>query len=315
MRRLTAADSWYLYAETERVHTHVTGAVVLDPSTSPDTFDFATLRTHIEAVAPMLDGFRQRLVEIPFGIDHPLWADDSDLDLDQHLRHHRLPVPGGDAELAAFIGEFSSTQFDRGRPRWEMAYVDGLMNGRAALVARMHHAIIDGVTGVDMMAYLLSLTPEGAPMPIDDPGATPTWSPEPLPGPVSRMIGAGLSRLTQPRRPVRALRRTGTGVARAAMAILGTRRSGGTLAGPFEGPVPRGTVPSAPGGQWPSARRRSRRCGKPRPPSPSPSTTSCSGHAPWDCAGSSSPPGNRSTARSWRRCPSASTAAPSSGPT
>lgn len=244
MTRLTAADSWFLYAETERVHTHVTGTVVLDPSTSPDPWTPARLRAHIESVAPGLHGFRQRIVDVPFGIDHPLFLDDPDFDLDHHLRTLHLPRPGGDEELAEFIGRFASTQLDRSRPLWEMVVVEGLAGGRVALVAKMHHTIIDGVTGVDMMAYLLSLTPDGEPLPVPgapEPGTSADWAPAPLPGRARRIADATLSRLTTPGRPVGAVTRSASGIARAGASVVSGRirgRSGdaAATAAPFDAP-------------------------------------------------------------------------------
>ncbi len=136
MARMTAADSWFLYAETETVHTHVTGAVVLDPSTSPVPFDIERLAAHVASVIPPLAGFRQRLVTVPFGVDHPTWIDDPDFDLDRHVTRHRLAVPGGDEELADLVGRFSSSQLDREAPLWEVILVEGLADGRLALVAK-----------------------------------------------------------------------------------------------------------------------------------------------------------------------------------
>ena len=234
MDRMTGADSWYLYAETERVHTHVTGAVVLDPSTSPERFDLARLRAHVEAVVPPLADFRQRLVEVPFGVDHPVWVEDPDFELDSHVAEHRLGGAGGDEELAEFIGAFSSTQLPRDAPLWQIVLVEGLAEGRFALVAKMHHAIMNGSTGVDLMQYLLSLSPDEDPAPVqlDEAGDPPA----PVPGRTRVLLDAGISRISNPGRALRAGWRAGSGVVRGARTTLARRGEGATMAGPFAAP-------------------------------------------------------------------------------
>ena len=234
MERLDPADSWFLYLETQTVHLHVVGVVLLDPSTAPDGLDFRRLRRHVAERLHLLPSFRHRLIEVPFGIDHPVWIEDPDFALDDHLHHHVLPGPGGRQELAAFVGAFCSQQLDRAKPLWDMVYVDGLADDRAALVTKIHHTLVDGITGVGIMANLLDTSPDTRPVPADHderPRA------EPVPSALEAAWDATLNRLSNPLRPLRAAARTGLSVAGAARTTLASRLGGGEqAAGPLDAP-------------------------------------------------------------------------------
>ena len=159
MERLTPEDAWFLYLEGPTVHLHVTGLLLLDPSTAPGGFSFHKLRRYITGRLDLMPMLRQRLVEAPLAIDHPSWIDDAAFHVDEHVHLHVLDGAGSMDELAAFVGEFASTQLDRTRPLWELVLVEGLANGNVAIVMKMHHCIVDGVSGMDVMANLLDLTP------------------------------------------------------------------------------------------------------------------------------------------------------------
>src|SRR5690606_9112853 len=130
-------------------------------------FDLDRVRTLLEERLHLLGPFRRRLAWVPFGLAHPVWIEDPDFDLDAHLHHTTLPEPGGVRELAGLVGEVASRPVDRKRPLWELWYVDGLHDdGRlggepgsplVAMVTKIHHAAIDGVTGADLMAQLFDL--------------------------------------------------------------------------------------------------------------------------------------------------------------
>src|SRR3954468_19673800 len=119
MQRLTGLDATFLYMETHTAYMHVAGLMLLDPSTieggftSDNLHDFYASRLHLAAP------FRRRLAEIPLGIHHPLWIEDPDFDLDQHLHHVAVPAPGGPRELAELAADLVSIQLDRDRPLWE----------------------------------------------------------------------------------------------------------------------------------------------------------------------------------------------------
>lgn len=162
--RLSGIDTAFLYGETPSWHMHVSAVSILDPITS-DSFSFERLRAQIESRLPEVPQFRMKLHEVPFGLHRPLLVDDPDFDIDYHIRNIGVPAPGGREQLGNLIGELVSWKLDRSRPLWEMWLIDGLEGGRKALLAKIHHAIIDGVSGSEMATVLLDLEPEPAPRP------------------------------------------------------------------------------------------------------------------------------------------------------
>ena len=186
MQRLTGTEAAFLYLETPSTHMHVTGTLVLDPGSLDGRDPFAEVRRLLEERLHLLPPFRRRLVEVPFGAAHPVWIEDPDFYLDAHLHRWALPAPGGRAELEAVVGDLAGRPLDRSRPLWAMDVVEGLDEGRLAVVARIHHAAIDGVSGAELMASLFDLTPEIAPVP---PPEAP-WEPEELPTEAALLAGA-----------------------------------------------------------------------------------------------------------------------------
>ncbi len=157
--RLSGLDASFLYIETPTLHMHVLFAAVYDPQTVPGGYSFEKLRGTIEARIPEAPVFRRRLVEVPFGLDHPLWADDPDFDIDNHFHRCALPDPGGVEQLCDFVSDVVGRKLDRDHPLWEMWVVEGLQGGRIAVVSKMHHATIDGVSGAELLGVLLDLEP------------------------------------------------------------------------------------------------------------------------------------------------------------
>ncbi len=206
MDRLTGLDGAFLSLESPTTHLQILGALVFDPTEVEGGVDFWAVRSLIADRLGLVPPFRQRMVEVPFGLQHPAMVDDPDFDLDFHVRRARLPEPGGRAELAALVAELASRPLDRGRPLWEFHVVEGLEHGRLAIVPKVHHAIIDGVSGAQVMAAFFDLSPVPAPVPLfgrpADGRATgpthagtppvsggarsgtedPRWSPDSLPG-------------------------------------------------------------------------------------------------------------------------------------
>jgi WS/DGAT/MGAT family acyltransferase len=144
---------------------HVSAVSILDPSTGHD-FSFERLRQQIAERIPEVPQFRMKLHEVPFGLHRPLLVDDPDFDLDFHLRHIGAPAPGGREQLGNLIGELVGWKIDRSRPLWEMWLIDGLEGGRKALLAKIHHSIIDGVSGSELATVLLDIEPDPAPRPV-----------------------------------------------------------------------------------------------------------------------------------------------------
>ena len=171
MEQLGGLDAMFLSCETPTMHMHVCGLLILDTETMGpgDPFDRITimLEARLPAIAPM----RHRLSTVPLNLGRPFWADDPDLHVDRHLRRIVLDPPGDDRQLAELTGEFCSTQLRRDRPLWEMLLVEGLPDKRVALMVKMHHATVDGITGANLLGQLFDLTPEGSPGELTDAGA------------------------------------------------------------------------------------------------------------------------------------------------
>ena len=204
MQRLTGMDATFLYMETPTTHMHVASTIVVDPSTAPEGYSFEKARQLVENRLPLLPPFRRRLVEVPFGLHHPIWIEDPDFDLDYHVRRAALPSPGGRRELEEFAADVMGRPLDRSRPLWEMYIVEGLEDGNIAVVSKLHHAAIDGVSGAELTVNLLDLTPEVAVIPPPDP----PWKPDRVPTDVE-MVGYAMRSLArQPVAAAKAARRT-----------------------------------------------------------------------------------------------------------
>lgn len=231
MERLTGADAAFIYMENEVVHMHVTGVLVLDPTSMVGGYSFEKVRAHLIDRLHLIPPFRRRLLSVPFGIDHPVWVEDPDFDIDNHLHRHKLRRPGRMIDFATFVGSYAAHQLDRSRPLWDMIVVEGLPGGRVAAVTKMHHVAVDGVSGTDLIAHLVDLSPEPSPA-----GDTPvTIRPERVPMRPTLAAGAVLSRVRDPLRAVRSFRRAAAAVGRLGAAVLGDE-DGPTMARPFDAP-------------------------------------------------------------------------------
>ncbi len=200
MRQLTSLDAQFLAVETPRIHGHVSGVLILDPSTAPGgVLSLATLQELILERLPLIPVFRWRLAEVPFGLDHAYWVDDPDFDIDFHVRELALVPPGDQSQLEEQVARIFSRPLDRSRPLWEVYLIHGLERGRVALMTKVHHAVIDGLSGAEILGSLLDLTPEGrpAPEPLPDDG------PERMPTQVEMLV-RGL--LGLPQYPLRLMR-------------------------------------------------------------------------------------------------------------
>ncbi len=158
--RLTGLDASFLYMETPTLHMHVAMTAVFDPATVPGGYSFRRIRQLISDRIPLAPVFQRRLVEVPMRLGHPVWVDDPEFDIDNHLRRAALPAPGGMRELGDFAADVISRQLHRDRPLWEMWIVEGLEDGKIALVTKMHHSTIDGVSGAELLGVLFDLEAE-----------------------------------------------------------------------------------------------------------------------------------------------------------
>jgi WS/DGAT/MGAT family acyltransferase len=202
MRQLTSLDAQFLALESPRQTGHVGGLAILDPSTRVDrTLDCDAVRTLLRDRLPLLPPFRWKLVEVPLGLDYPYWVDDEDFDLDFHVREIALPKPGSDKQLADQVARIFSRPLDRARPLWEVYVIQGLKSGHTAMLTKIHHAVIDGLSGAEIMGLLLDLTPEGRELDAPDPDGDGDGAGRPS---TAGMLARGL--LGVPRYPLRALR-------------------------------------------------------------------------------------------------------------
>lgn len=159
MRRMSSVDAAFLYGETTSWHMHVSAVMIIDPTEVPGGFDIDQLRKNVRERIHMAPQFQWRLVEVPFGLDRPGWIEDPDFDVDSHIRRVGVPAPGGREQLGNLIGDLVSIKLDRSRPLWEFWVIDGLEGGKVALLAKVHHSIIDGVSGSEIATVLFDLEP------------------------------------------------------------------------------------------------------------------------------------------------------------
>ncbi len=175
--RMTALDASFLYLERPAMHMHVAGLSILDPSTCPDGhLRFEDIVSVIASRLHQVPRFRQEAVRVPFDLALPVWADDPAFDLDFHVRRSALPSPGGRRELADQVQRVLSRPLDRTKPLWELYVLEGLEGGHVATLLKVHHAMIDGLSGMHLAAAVYDLSPTPRRLP-----PAPAWVPEPEP--------------------------------------------------------------------------------------------------------------------------------------
>lgn len=162
MQRLSGVDAAFLYMETPAQHMHGLGVTIVDPSTIPGGYDFEALRADFVRRLLVMPGFRRRLVEFPMGLDHPAWIE-SRVELASHIVRAALPAPGNQEQFEAFVGDYAGRQLRRDQPMWEFCILEGLEGGRLAILAKIHHCIIDGVSGSQMLQEIYDLEPLASP--------------------------------------------------------------------------------------------------------------------------------------------------------
>jgi WS/DGAT/MGAT family acyltransferase len=171
--RLTAVDASFLAQESASSHMHV-GAVTIFAGPAPAYDDFSA---HIRSRLHLVPRYRQKLAFPPAETGRPIWVDDPTFHLAYHVRHTALPSPGSEDQLRAMAARIVSQQLDRSKPLWELWLVEGLEDGRFALISKTHHALVDGVAGVDLATVIFDLEPE--PPAVTHPDAA--WQPQPSP--------------------------------------------------------------------------------------------------------------------------------------
>lgn len=164
MDRLSGLDASFLYFESRTMLLHVCGLLVLDQSTMAEPYEFNRLRDVLRHRIGGTPSFRQKLHNPVLNLDHPVWIDDEEFDIEHHVRRATIPAPGGREELAAVCEDIAGQPLDRNRPLWEMWVLEGLADGSIAVMTKMHHATVDGVSGANLVSELCSLDPAAEPI-------------------------------------------------------------------------------------------------------------------------------------------------------
>src|ERR687887_803883 len=196
--RLTALDTGFLHLERSGAHMHVAAIFVFDGG--PPAYD--ELVEAIEARMHLVPRYRQKLAHVPLGQGRPVWVDDPHFNVRYHLRHSALPPPGSDEQLKNLAGRLFALPLDRTKPLWEINLVEGLDGGRFAIISKTHHALVDGVSGVDVTSVIFDTSPE--PSPVG--GEAREWLPRPEPTDAELLADALLERATVPAEAARGLR-------------------------------------------------------------------------------------------------------------
>jgi WS/DGAT/MGAT family acyltransferase len=181
--RLTAVDASFLTNESSNSHMHV-GAILIFEGPPPN---YVELVEHVRSRLSLVPRFRQKLVVPPLEAGRPLWADDVNFNLSYHIRHTALPEPGGEEQLKRLAGRVFSQQLDRSKPLWELWLAQGLERDRFAILTKTHHAMVDGISGVDIGTVLFDLERTPTPTPVED-----EWVPRPEPG-TTELVARGIS--------------------------------------------------------------------------------------------------------------------------
>ncbi|MCW2994913.1 MAG: wax ester/triacylglycerol synthase family O-acyltransferase, partial [Conexibacter sp.] len=196
--RLTALDSSFLHLEDGGAHMHVAAVMTFDgPAPAYDDLVEA-----IESRLHLVPRYRQRLAFVPLGQGRPRWVDDPHFNPNYHIRNAALPAPGGDEELKRLAARIFGQRMDRSKPLWEILLVEGLADDRFAILSKTHHALVDGVSGVDIVSVLFDTSPD--PLPTAQPSSP--WLPRPVPTSTELLAEALLERTTIPAEAMRGLR-------------------------------------------------------------------------------------------------------------
>mgnify|MGYP001797035624 CR=1 FL=1 len=222
MRQQQGMDSTFVAMESPNSPMHIGNLLIYNPETAPGGFvRFKDILTFIESRMQLSKTIRQRLVRVPFDLDYPYWVEDPNFDLEYHVRHVALPKPGDWRQLCIQPARIHARPMDLTRPHWEFTNVEGLENVRGypkgcfAMVTKVHHAAIDGMSGIDLMEALHTITPNTAP-----PNAPDEWQPEKIPGPVELLGKSYVNGIINPFRQAQVAAQSIPGVASAIKGLV-----------------------------------------------------------------------------------------------
>jgi diacylglycerol O-acyltransferase / wax synthase len=201
MDRMSPQDASFLHIENSVNHMHI-GSVGVFEGPAPPYDDIARL---VAGKLPLVPRYRQKVRFVPLQIGRPVWVDDPHFNIGYHLRHTALPPPGGDEQLRNLVGRLMAQQLDRNKPLWEMWMVEGLSEGHWAVISKVHHCMVDGVSGTDLLTVVMDVQPEPSP-PVPDP-----WRPGPEPTDVRLLANAVTDLVANPYEQYRAVRATTRG--------------------------------------------------------------------------------------------------------
>jgi WS/DGAT/MGAT family acyltransferase len=215
-------DSSFVALESPNSPMHIGNLLIYNPATAPGGFvRFKDILTFIESRMQLSTTIRQRLVRVPFDLDYPYWIEDPNFDLEYHVRHIALPKPGDWRQLCIQTARIHARPMDLTRPPWEFTVIEGLDHvrdfpaGYFAFVTKVHHAAIDGMSGIDLMEALHTISPTTAP-----PNKPDTWKPEKVPGPAELLGKSYVNALVNPFRQARVAAQAVPGIASAIKGLV-----------------------------------------------------------------------------------------------
>jgi WS/DGAT/MGAT family acyltransferase len=226
MQQLSGLDASFLYFETPRSPMHIGAIQIYDQTVLPGGVQgFTSIVKQIESRLHMARTFRQKLATVPFGLDHPYWIEDKDFDIEFHIRHIRLPQPGDWRQLCIQVARLHARPLDLSKPLWEFTVIEGLDNieglpsGCYAIVTKIHHACIDGVSGVDMIEAIHDVDPAHPNIkPIEKP-----WQGENEPNPAELLTRASINNALMPFRLAEVAARTIPAIGRLTRGVMERR--------------------------------------------------------------------------------------------
>ena len=249
-QKLNPVDASFLHLEGPNTHMHIGGCAVFEPSIFGDgARHYKELVGLLEPRLDRMPRYRQRLAFVPLGLDTPVWVDDAEFNIHNHILRAALPAPGGDHELQQYVSRVFSRPLDRRRPLWELYVIEGLLAGRWAILTKTHHAMVDGISNVELITALLDVEPR-----IPDDSGDSTWTPGEAPSSLELLVRSLRDKLYRPGQLAGAARNAASNPTRLAERLYDT--AGGLLATLGTAHAPKSILngPTGPSRAWTFAR-------------------------------------------------------------